>query len=59
MMQLIPMANQMLGDIMSKYGFNEENGGVMGFLNVLQGSDDDEAGSVAHFRSFATVVFAA
>ena len=45
MMQLIPMANQMLGGIMSSYGFNEENGGVMGFLNVLQGSDDDEAGA--------------
>ena len=44
MMQLIPMANQMLGGIMSKYGFNDENGGVMAFLNVLQSSDDDEAG---------------
>jgi hypothetical protein len=26
----------------AKYGFNEENGGVMKFLNVLQSSDDEE-----------------
>lgn len=47
MMQLIPMAENMLGDIMSKYGFNQENGGVMTFLNVLQGSDDEEVQKTA------------
>ena len=36
-----------LGDIMSKYGFNQENGGVMTFLNVLQGSDDEEVQKTA------------
>lgn len=36
-----------LGDIMKKYGFNEENGGVMKFLNTLQGTDDDEVNKKA------------
>lgn len=47
MMQLIPLANQMLAGVMNKYGFNEENGGVMKFLNVLQGSDDEEVQKTA------------
>jgi hypothetical protein len=42
MMQLIPIANKMLGGVMAKYGFTEENGGVMKFLNVLQSSNDEE-----------------
>lgn len=47
MMQLIPMANQMLAGVMDKYGFNEENGGVMKFLSVLQASDDEEVQKTA------------
>lgn len=47
MMQLIPMAESMLGGIMAKYGFNQENGGVMTFLNVLQSSEDEQVQKTA------------
>lgn len=43
LMQLMPMATEMLGDIMKKYGFDGEgSGNVMQFFNALQGSEDEE-----------------